>query len=63
MKNEDTRMMLMVLFKFFIVNCEHILNFVLVIDFEQANVSCVNIEKIKTSEDKTRYIMSSVVVL
>ena len=46
----------------FIVNCEHISSFVLIIDFEQANVCCVNIEKINTFEDKIRYIMRSVVV-
>ena len=37
-----------------IVNCEHISNFALIIDFEQANVCCVNIEKINTFEDKIR---------
>ena len=46
----------------FIVNCEHISNFVLIIDFEQANVCCVNIEKINTFEDKIRYNMRSVAV-
>ena len=46
----------------FIVNCEHISNFVLIIDFEQANVCCVNIEKINTFEDKIRYNISSVAV-
>ena len=45
-----------------IVNCEHISNFVLIIDFEQANVCCVNIEKINTFEDKIRYNIRSVVV-
>ena len=29
-----------------IVNCDHISNFVLIIDFEQANVCYVHIEKI-----------------
>ena len=29
----------------FIVNCEHISNFVLIIDFEQANICMVHIEK------------------
>ena len=43
-----------------IVNCEHISNFVLIIDFEQANVFWVNIEKINTFEGKIRYIMCSV---
>ena len=46
----------------FIINCEHISNFVLIIDFEQANVCCVNIEKINTFEDKIRYNISSVAV-
>ena len=46
----------------FIINCEHISNFVLIIDFEQANVCCVNIEKINTFEDKIRYNLSSVAV-
>ena len=46
----------------FIVNCEHISNFVQIIDFEQANVCCVNIEKINTFEDKIRYNISSVAV-
>ena len=46
----------------FIVNCEHVSNFVLIIDFEQANVCCVNIEKINTFEDKIRYNISSVAV-
>ena len=46
----------------FIVSCEHISNFVLIIDLEQANVCCVNIEKINAFEDKIRYIMRSVVV-
>ena len=46
----------------FIVSCEHISNFVLIIDLEQANVCCVNIEMINAFEDKIRYIMRSVVV-
>ena len=36
---------------------EHFLNFLLIIDFEQANVCWVHIEKINTFEDKIRYIM------
>ena len=40
-----------------IVNCEHVSSFVLIIDFEQANVCCVNVKKINTTEDKIRYIM------
>ena len=53
--------MSMALFKYLFVNCEHISNFVLIIDFDQANVCCVNIEKINTFEDKIKYIMRSVV--
>ena len=34
------------------VSCEHISNFVLIIDFEQANVCWVHIEKIKTFVEK-----------
>ena len=41
----------------FIVNCEHTSNFVLIVDFEQANICWVHIEKIKPLEDKIRYIM------
>ena len=47
----------------FIVNCEHISNFLLIIDFEQAKVCWVHIEKINTFEDKIRYIMRYVVVI
>ena len=46
-----------------IVNCKHISNFLLIIDFEQANVFGVHIEKINTFEDKIRYIMHYVVVI
>ena len=41
----------------FIVNCEHISNIVLIVDFEQANVCWVYIEKINTFEDKNGYTM------
>ena len=41
---------------FFIVNCEHISNFFLTVDFEQANVCLVQIEKTNTFEDKIEYI-------
>ena len=41
----------------FIVNCEHISNIVLIVDFEQANVCWVYIEKINTFEDKNWYTM------
>ena len=47
----------------FIVNCEHILNFALIVDFEQANVYSVHMKKKQTFfEDKIGYIMSDVVV-
>ena len=46
----------------FIVNCEHISNFVLIVDFEQAKVSLVHIEKTKTFEDKIWHIMCYVAV-
>ena len=42
---------------------EHISNFLLIIDFEQAKVCWVHIEKINTFEDKIRYIMRYVVVI
>ena len=45
-----------------IVTCELISNFVLVVDFEQANVCWVHIEKANTFEDKIGYIMLYVVV-
>ena len=35
----------------YIVNCEHILNFLLIIDFEQAKVCWIYIEKMKIFED------------
>ena len=38
----------------FIVNYEHISNFLLVIDFEQAKVSWVHIKKVNTFENKIR---------
>ena len=41
----------------FIVNCEHISNFVLIVDFEQANVCWVYNAMINTFEDKVEYIM------
>ena len=47
----------------YIVNCKRISNFYLIIDFEQANVFWVHIEKINTFEDKIRYIMRYVVVI
>ena len=47
----------------YIVNCEHISNFLLIIDFEQANVCWGNIEKLNTFEDKIWYIMRYVVAI
>ena len=41
----------------FIVSCEHISNFILIVKFEQANVCRVHIEKTNTFEDKIGYIM------
>ena len=45
----------------FIVDCEHMSNFVLIVDFEQANVSWVHIEKANIFEDKIEYIMRCVI--
>ena len=46
----------------FIVNCKQISSLVLIIEFAQANVSWVYIEKINTFEDKIGYIMRYVAV-
>ena len=46
----------------FIVICEHISNFVLTVNFEQANVCWVHVEKTNAFEDKIAYIMRCVVV-
>ena len=46
----------------YIVNCD-ISKFLLIIDFEQAKVCWVHIEKINTFEDKIRYIMRYLVVI
>ena len=46
----------------FIVNCEHISHFVLIVDFEHANVWWVYIEKSNSFGDKIGYIMLYVVV-
>ena len=46
----------------FIVNCEHISEFVLIVDFEQEKVRWVHIEKTNTFEDKIGYIIRYVVV-
>ena len=50
-------------FSVYIVNCEHISNFVLIIDFEQAKVCWAYIEKINTFEDNIRYIMRNVALI
>ena len=47
----------------YIVNCEHISNSLVIIDFEQAKVFRVHIEKINTFEDKIRYVMHYLVVI
>ena len=47
----------------YIVNCKHISNILVIIDFEKANVFWVYIEKINTFKDKIRYIMCYVVVI
>ena len=44
----------------FIANCEHISHFLLIIDFEQASVCCVHIEKMNTFQNN---IMHYVVVI
>ena len=48
---------------FYIVNCKHISNILLIIHFEQAKVCWVRTEKINTFQDKIRYIMRYVVVV
>ena len=46
----------------FIVNCVHTSNFVLIIDFGQAHICLVHIEKEITFEDKVKYVMRYAVV-
>ena len=46
----------------FIVNCEHISHFVLIVDFEQAKVRLVHIEKSNTFEGKIGHIIRYVAV-
>ena len=46
----------------FIVNCQHTLIFALIVEFEQANVFWVHIEKANTFEDKIGYTMRYVAV-
>ena len=45
-----------------IVHCEHISSFLVIVEFKQANVCCVHIEKKNTFEDKIGYIMRYVAV-
>ena len=47
----------------FIVKCEHISNFLLIVEFEQVNVCLVHIEKSNTFEGKIEYIMRYVVII
>ena len=47
----------------YIVNCEHVSNFLLIVDFEQVEVCWVHIEKINTFEDSIRDIMRYVIVI
>ena len=47
----------------FIVNCEGTSNSFLIIDFEQAKVCKIHIEKINTFENKISYIMRYVIVI
>ena len=46
----------------FIVNYEHISDFVLIVSFEQANFYWIHFEKTSTFDDKIEYIMRYVVV-
>ena len=47
----------------YIVNCEHISNFLLINGFGQAKVCWVHIEKINTFDDKITYIMRYAVII
>ena len=42
---------------FSIINCKHISNIVLIVDFEQVSVCLVHIEKANIFEDKIGHIM------
>ena len=46
----------------FVVNYEHISDFVLIVSFEQANFYWIYFEKTSTFDDKIEYIMRYVVV-
>ena len=52
-----------VILSIFIVNCKHISNFVLIVDFEQANVCLVHIEKANIFEDKIGHIMNALCII
>ena len=45
----------------FMVSCEHISHFALIVNFQQANVCWVYIEKTNTFEDKIEYMRYVVV--
>ena len=60
-KNEDTRRRQWRRSSFFIVTCEHVSNFVLIVDFEQATVCWVSIKKMNTFENKIGYMKCYVV--
>ena len=45
----------------FIINCECISHYGLIVDFEQPSICWVNIEKTNTFKDKTGYMMCYVV--
>ena len=47
----------------YIDNCKLISNFLLIIDFAQANICWINVEKINTVGDKIWYTMRYVVVI
>ena len=54
--------MSMASFSVFTVNCKHILNFVLFVDFEQGNVCLVHIENANIFEDKIGHMMRYVLL-
>ena len=55
-KNEDTIAKLTTSV-FFFVNCERISHFLLIVDFEQKNVSWILTEKTNTFEDKIGHVI------
>ena len=61
-KNEDTRTMLLRDSSAFVVNCEHISSFVLLVEFKQANVCWVHVGKTNTFVGTIGYIMRYVAV-